>query len=102
MPHLPHQLPQPPPPPQMNPMMNLNANVEPLVELDPEIFTVNWMSGFYEPHPTNKLPVSTIYEDYVNTCKENKRNGILSKEGFVEILRWAIITQRILKMFVLI
>lgn len=87
MPHLPHQLPQPPPPPQMNPMMNLNANVEPLVELDPEIFTVNWMSGFYEPHPTNKLPVSTIYEDYVNTCKENKRNGILSKEGFVEILR---------------
>ena len=75
-------------PPFQPQIVRPRGNSEQLVELDPEIFAAHWMSGFYEPHPSNKLLVSAIYADYMNTCKQVGRNGVLSIQAFQHILRY--------------
>ena len=60
---------------------------EELVEIDAHTYCANWMSGFYEPHATNMMYVSAIYEDYVRTCNEIKRTGVLELTEFIKVLR---------------
>lgn len=63
------------------------TNVD-MVELDSDIYTAHWMSGFYEPHPTNSLKASSIFDDYTTICKELKRDGILTKDKFILMIRY--------------
>ena len=58
-----------------------------LVEIDAPTYTANWMSGYYEPHPTNMMYISAIYEDYVHTCNDIKRLGVLDLVEFIKVLR---------------
>ena len=60
---------------------------EDLVEIDGATYTANWMSGYYEPHPTNMMYISSIYEDYVHTCNDINRHGVLDLVEFIKVLR---------------
>ena len=71
--------------PMNNPQMN---QPDEMVEIDPATYTANWMSGYYEPHPSNMLYISAIYEDYVNCCKEIKRQGVIDLTEFTKVLRY--------------
>ena len=58
-----------------------------LVELENDVFTAHWMSGFYEPHTSNHLSSSFLYQDYTTTCAALKRGDVLSKEDFFAAIR---------------
>eukprot|EP00111_Clytia_hemisphaerica_P009502 TCONS_00027865-protein len=60
---------------------------EDIVELEDDVFTAHWMSGFYEPNKVVRLKAASIYNDYKNTCTELKRSSPLSKEDFLAAIR---------------
>ena len=78
-------------PTQNNPAQQRNEQKPPnendLVELENDVFTAHWMSGFYEPHASNQLSSSILYQDYTSTCTTLKRENILTKEEFFADIR---------------
>ena len=60
---------------------------EEMIEFESDVFISHWMSGFYEPHPTNQVKTSLIYNDFTNVCKELQRSEVVSKEVFVSMIR---------------
>ena len=64
-----------------------SPNENDLVELENDVFTAHWMSGFYEPHASNHMSSSILYQDYISTCAALKRENVLPKEEFFAAIR---------------
>lgn len=63
------------------------ASENDLVELENDVFTAHWMSGFYEPHPSNQMSKTFLYQDYVTTCAALNRGDVLSNADFFAAIR---------------
>eukprot|EP00112_Aurelia_sp_Birch-Aquarium-sp1_P002034 Seg1221.12 transcript_id=Seg1221.12/GoldUCD/mRNA.D3Y31 product="AT-rich interactive domain-containing protein 2" protein_id=Seg1221.12/GoldUCD/D3Y31 len=55
-------------------------------EVEPEIFAARWISAFYELAPGCEVQRSQILNDYVESCKELGRKGVLNMQSFYKIL----------------